>query len=1274
MPKKNLFFIFVLAGPFLVWSCFTLAAWTNPTATPPNDNTPAPVNVGSAYQTKTGILQVKNPDANASDNADGNWFIISGYTKTYDQAKAACVAAGARLAYYSEIVDAFKNGASSCSYGWISEGFIVYPMQDGAGDGCGGPVGGVRVSYPSLSSLSGAYCARDSLAVNGSSINGGNLYAKGIYLNSGQSDNEMYLGLLANGDNADKAGICMAGVCKTAWNQVGGYWQDGGSGKIYYSAGNIGIGTASPTAPLNLASGPLQITGKGTPTGGAGVEIEGDSSFGEILSYNRGTSAYLPLLLRGSNIQLENSGTEAMRITGGNVGIGTTSPTSKLEVAGGQIEANGDLTVVGTSYLATVRSGGYFYSTVAATDKFGNANASGWGIDALNNGNWDLLVYDTGRLYSNEAYFGYGGSAAIRTYDTNENLAIMPNGTGNVGVGDASPSYKLDVAGQANATQLCIAGDCKAAWPTFSVSTSSFQVRVTGTCAAGSSIRVIAQDGTVSCETDDNTSAPGGSDTQIQYNNAGVLGGASQITYDDVNNRTTIGAPAAGNTLNISRLAGQSSIKSTDANGYLIMDSNGQAAGLNWYSADNVILANGGGNVGVGTASPGAYKLYVSGNQYNSGSLDLYSAGFRRSGGASYTYPDLYGAAGGLVIGGLAGGGGTIALNTTGGATPTMYLSGTGNVGVGDASPSYKLDVAGQANATQLCIAGDCKAAWPVSGSGTVGPGTVNKVSKFTAASAIGDSQIIDDGTNVGIGAAPERKLHVSGGNVLIDNARSLEAKNAAGVVETWMWPRYSDNVTYTNYGSAGWNIRNNSSVPTMFMTNGGSVGIGTTAPGGALHVVSPALAGVALFERSNQTTDNLWGAGQFLSTKTSSMNDGFGASVAFAIRDDAAVINTIASFGALRSGADNSGSLVFATANAGSNTEKMRITNTGYVGIGDASPSYKLDVAGQANATQLCIAGDCKAAWPVSGSGTVGPGTVNKVSKFTGANTVGDSQIVDDGISVGIGAVPERKLHVSGGNILIDNARSLEAKNAAGAIETWMWPRYSDNIMYTNYGSGGWNIRNSSSVSTMFMTNAGNVGIGTASPTAKLEVAGLAPGAGANIKTNDILLNSGATLFFDGNYSFAAGNYIRPIAANTQQFVTAGAERMRITSSGYVGIGTTAPTSLLHVEKALGAGYIAEFKNIQTGVGAKVLHLYNADYDANDYLLYAENGGGYQTVIDGLGRVGIGTSTPAAKLEVVGGAIKATGGLIMETRTTNPASPAVGQIWMCVDAGNDCQ
>lgn len=76
-------------------------------------------------------------------------------------------------------------------------------------------------------------------------------------------------------------------------------------------------------------------------------------------------------------------------------------------------------------------------------------------------------------------------------------------------------------------------------------------------------------------------------------------------------------------------------------------------------------------------------------------------------------------------------------------------------------------------------------------------------------------------------------------GNLLMNNATSLQARNSAGAYEAVFWPRWSDNMTYLNFGSAGFNIRNNASTPVMFMQNGGNIGIGTTAPTTTLDINS---------------------------------------------------------------------------------------------------------------------------------------------------------------------------------------------------------------------------------------------------------------------------------------------------------------------------------------------------------------------------------------------------------------------------------------------------
>jgi len=79
-------------------------------------------------------------------------------------------------------------------------------------------------------------------------------------------------------------------------------------------------------------------------------------------------------------------------------------------------------------------------------------------------------------------------------------------------------------------------------------------------------------------------------------------------------------------------------------------------------------------------------------------------------------------------------------------------------------------------------------------------------------------------------------------------------------------------------------------------------------------------------------------------------MLDNFGASFSFQIRDSAGVDNDIASFGAQRAGADNSGSLVFKTYNAGVSTTKLTISPKGNAGFNtdvfDASAEKALALA----------------------------------------------------------------------------------------------------------------------------------------------------------------------------------------------------------------------------------------------------------------------------------------------------------------------------------------
>jgi hypothetical protein len=101
-----------------------------------------------------------------------------------------------------------------------------------------------------------------------------------------------------------------------------------------------------------------------------------------------------------------------------------------------------------------------------------------------------------------------------------------------------------------------------------------------------------------------------------------------------------------------------------------------------------------------------------------------------------------------------------------------------------------------------------------------------------------------------------------------------------------------------------------------------------------------------------------------------------------------------------------------------------------------------------------------------------------------------------------------------------------------------------------------GWTWGLSGSTPVAALNNYGQMKIA-----GSFETVGPSTGNGPTIRANgggDVLLYSGGSVFFEGNYSYASGNYIRPIASNTQAFFTSGAERMRISSTGSIGIGTT--------------------------------------------------------------------------------------------------------------------
>ena len=104
----------------------------------------------------------------------------------------------------------------------------------------------------------------------------------------------------------------------------------------------------------------------------------------------------------------------------------------------------------------------------------------------------------------------------------------------------------------------------------------------------------------------------------------------------------------------------------------------------------------------------------------------------------------------------------------------------------------------------------------------------------------------------------------------------------------------------------------------------------------------------------------------------------------------------------------------------------------------------------------------------------------------------------------------------------------------------------------------------------------SGNVGIGTSSPSSKLDVVGT------------LRLTNTINAANYGLLSDLGGLYIQSLNSNPMYFATGGSERMRIDSSGNVGIGTSSPGARLNVFGSDTTGFVgiaAQNSNLNTGI-----------------------------------------------------------------------------------------
>jgi hypothetical protein len=200
------------------------------------------------------------------------------------------------------------------------------------------------------------------------------------------------------------------------------------------SAGNVGIGTASPAVRLHVNSGATDEVARFEGTGTPYISLYDSGTRDFYIVDDTGTISIWGQA--NKDMAFATNNTEKMRITStGNVSIGTASTSSKLEVYGSVVNT---MSNAGTEDAATV--------TIT------NSDVSGLGRIAK-------TLYEIGNLpiasvsgvYTTfNATNDIGGALAFSTQSTAAGGVLermRVNKDGNVGIGTTSPGAKLDVRG-----------------------------------------------------------------------------------------------------------------------------------------------------------------------------------------------------------------------------------------------------------------------------------------------------------------------------------------------------------------------------------------------------------------------------------------------------------------------------------------------------------------------------------------------------------------------------------------------------------------------------------------------------------------------------------------------------------------------------------------------------------------------------------------------------------------------------------------------------------
>ena len=1007
--------------------------------------------------------------------------------------------------------------------------------------------------------------------------------------------------------------------------------------------GNVGIGTTSPGAKLHVIG-----------SGENGGIIFNNSGAQEHRLYTSANSQFNTI---GSNTPIWHwaqytgvgvSPNYKMTLNNTGLGIGTIAPAAKLHVK----ESSGSTSQIKMSAASNEANYGYLtmLDNTANTAKltFGTTYGYSTQVDAMTvwNGMVGIGTDSPSNKFvvrglsssgnssaDNVAQFeGPSGTNGFQVFvnDTNNNTGIQTkNGDdflinplgGNVGIGTPSPGAKLEVAGGSTGIRLSNLGDSGAydsiemTYNGYNSGTPEMKFRPTQTPGSGivnSYFRFINSNGSsttannhanVTIEGNVGIGTPSPDhilcieDTEPTlriFDSANTLNQEQTISFGtEPGNRTH--AEISGINLNAGNSAGGLIFKTNTGSSLIerMRISSAGAIKFNAYGAGTLVTDASGNITAVGGGGAGGPFLPLSAGSGFPLTGDLW---LDDNSGAS---PSLYLQNGSNNYWRLLNGSTGIFSLKEGTSDRITILPG-GNVGIDYPSPAGKLSVDGNV---------------------TIGTNVVRE--RLTVGGKVYIEQQGVDWNETTPGKAIGTQHFDPAGNGAADTGNAItfgaSDTSSGATAQAGIYTR-SDGAYGTKMYFATTNSYALGSKTRMMIDYNGNVGIGTTGPDAKLEVDVASGDGI-LINSADVATFKMKGGGV--------ANWGF-ATTNLASGD----------FGIYKSNASGGDPI-----SAG--TPQLYIKSSGNVGIGTTSSDRRLVLDGTLGTAALEIKKNTDRIVYL-GTGSSASADDNAILHLMdqnvvkiNLNTVGDSYL--NGGDVGIGTSgPDARLDVH--NINGGNATTRAEMKAEAVLKLRPHATNSTNMLFSQVNSGGGmgiTVTNGPATANWDIAlnpYGGNVGIGTDSPNANLEVSRATNGiyfeAGVDGRGLRFIASSGAT-FLGAEHRIDA-----PSAQGVLKFSITDDEKMRIDTNGNVGIGTNAPAARLHVKEP--SGSTSQIKMSAASNEANYGYLTMLDNTYNTAKLTFGTTYGYNTPVDAMtifnGNVGIGTSIPVRDFVVSNG------------------------------------